>query len=68
MCKKHTIIGLGERGVSFLYHLQFHCIAWDSSRNVSMNLTFHFYPGHTKVGTLTDFLAANVTRAWFYKT
>ena len=66
---KHKITGLEERRMSFFfYYLQFHCIVWDSSRNVSMNLTFYFYPTSTELGTLTNFLAANVTLTWFYET
>ena len=48
------------------FHSQFHRIAWDSNRNVPMNLTFNWQACPTELGTLTDFLAANVTLAWCY--
>ena len=57
----------GRRMVKFLYHLQFSCIAWDSGRYESMNSTFYYQLSPTELGTLTDFLAANVTLTWCYK-
>ena len=57
----------GQRMTKCLYHLQFYCIVWDSGRYVSMNSTYYSLPSPTELGTLTDFLAANVTLTWCYK-
>ena len=60
MNTKETITDpAGQRMTKCLYHLQFYCIVWDSGRYVSMS--------PTELGTLTDFLAANVTPTWCYK-
>ena len=68
MKTKETITDpAGQRMTKCLYHLQFYCIVWDSGRYVSLNSTYYSLPSPTELGTLTDFLAANVTLAWCYK-
>ena len=70
MNTKKTIRGpAGQKMAKFLYHLQLYCIAWDSGRYESMTSTFYLHQGvsPTEIGTLTNFLAANVTLTCSYK-
>ena len=62
----HNSVPFVKKGLVLFNHLQFNCIAWDSIRNVSMNLAFNYYTGPTEIGTLTKFLAANITLARCY--
>ena len=44
----HNSVPFVKEGLVLFNHLQFNCIAWDSIRNVSMNLTFNYRTGPTR--------------------
>ena len=58
-----------RRIAKFLYYLRLYCIAWDSGCHESKTSTCYLHQdvSPTDLGTLTDFLAANVTLTCCYK-